>query len=590
MLLSSALANRTVRGDTVSPFRPRLTPLRSALQEKTEEPYHPVRIPIDPPKYADLLHTLLTSSLLPAIVFLTSRRGCDDAVDSFRSGRLPDLSAAQQSRMESLIDEFGEEAAFIRNHRQYALLVRKGVAAHHAGQLPAWKHIVEKLMSNGLLRAVFATSTLAAGIDMPARSVVITASNLRTNEGHRDIKAFELAQMTGRAGRRGRDKVGFAIFIPGPFQDIHVIAEQLLRPPEPLESSFAANYTMVLNLLQQLTPEAARALVERSFRQFQNLKQIETLRPRVMQVKRLLEDDAALCPAGDRARTFAAYTADAHELSATRRHVKRLHRYLKRDDDAPLDAEQQDIIREEIAGAERAVTALEARIAAGACASCAELRRCPGRAAEMSRHAQEHERLSERLAAIENGLWGQFEDCVRVLQHYDYLTDDWRPTASGEWAAGLRVENTLFIAELIRLGFFDVGDARHLAALCGALAAEEREFPMYSNHRNEDYLRPLRRAKGVAHAVATVQERNHVYCPMYIDSDAARLLWAWADSRLEWDRLLELTEAIEGDVVRLILRTSDLLGQLSGLSESHPELATLARTAMRLIRRPPVED
>ncbi|HNC43518.1 MAG TPA: hypothetical protein PLU80_05105, partial [Acidobacteriota bacterium] len=169
-----------------------------------------MRIPLDPPKFTDLVQTLVRHALTPAIVFLPSRRACDDAVESFRSIRSVGLSSDQIDQIEAIIDSFGDEAPFLRKHRHYSLVFRKGVAAHHAGHLPAWKHLVEKLMSSGLLRAVFSSSTLAAGIDMPARSVVITASSLRSDDGHRDIKAFQLAQMTGRAGRRGRDKVGFA--------------------------------------------------------------------------------------------------------------------------------------------------------------------------------------------------------------------------------------------------------------------------------------------------------------------------------------------------------------------------------------------
>ncbi len=547
-----------------------------------------MRIPLDPPPYTDLLETLFQNRLTPVIVFLPSRRGCDEAVDSFRSGRLGDLPMDHQDRIEDLVDGFDDEAEFIRQHRQFSLMLKRGVAAHHAGQLPAWKHVVEKAMSAGLLRAVFATSTLAAGIDMPARSVVITASSQRSDEGHRDIKAFELAQMTGRAGRRGRDKVGFAVFIPGPFQDINVIVERLLSPPEPLESSFSANYTMVLNLLQQLSPEAARELVERSFRQFQNLKLVEKLRPRVARAKAVLDADAKDCPAGDRSKTFAAYQTITRELGSARKQVKRLRRFTA--ETIGFSPEAAELHLNDLERAQRALERYETNAGTFACSTCPQSRTCAPRAAEMTRQWEEYETLAKRLAAIENGLWDRFEDCVEVLRHYDYLTEDWRPTQLGEWAARLRVENTLFVAELLREGYFNVPDGRHLAALCGALAAEDREFPMSDDATREDYLRPLRKARGIAHAIATVQERHDIYCPMYIDYDAARLLWTWADGEHEWEALLERTEAVEGDVVRLILRTSDLLGQLSGLSDTHPELAIRARAAIRLIRRPPVED
>ncbi|MFQ3582355.1 MAG: hypothetical protein SNJ67_06260 [Chloracidobacterium sp.] len=542
-----------------------------------------MRLPFEPASFPDVLETLLQYDLTPAIIFLPSRRGCDEAVDSFRRMRLPDLSSDQQRRIASIVAEYPDEAGYVEQHRQFSLLLRKGIAAHHAGQLPAWKHVVERAMSAGALRAVFATSTLAAGIDMPARSVVITASSQRSDDGHRDIKAFELAQMTGRAGRRGRDRVGFAVFVPGPFQDMHVVAEKLLSPPEPVESAFDANYTMALNLLQQMSPQAARSLIERSFRHFQNRKLADRLRPRLDELKAICAADAEVCPAGDRARTFAAYRPVSREVAAARKQLRRWQsakRHLDLDDPA---------IRADYAAAVATVERLEAEAANFACFTCPHVTNCGPRAAELEETQRSYEQLAQRFSEIENGLWWRFQNCVAVLQHYGYLDQDWRPTADGRWAAQLRVDNTVFIGELIRASIFDVESPRHLAALCGAIAAEDREFPLHGDSRAE-YLRPLKKVRGIAYAIADVQARYANYCAMTIDYDAGRLLWTWADGQCAWETLLSLTEAVEGDIARLLLRTSDLLGQLAGLSASHPKLAEQARAAIYAIRRPPVED
>ncbi|OYT73387.1 MAG: hypothetical protein CFK52_02125 [Chloracidobacterium sp. CP2_5A] len=542
-----------------------------------------MRLPFEPASFPDVLDTLLQYDLTPAIIFLPSRRGCDEAVDSFRRMRLPDLPDDHQRRIAQIVAEYPDEAPYVEQHRQFPLLLRKGVAAHHAGQLPAWKHVVERAMAAGALRAVFATSTLAAGIDMPARSVVITASSQRSDDGHRDIKAFELAQMTGRAGRRGRDRVGFAIFVPGPFQDMRVIAEKLLSPPEPVESAFDANYTMALNLLQQMSPEAARSLIERSFRHFQNRKLADRLRPRLNEIKAILDADAKVCPAGDRARTFAAYRPVWRELSAARKQLRRWQNAKRQ-----LDLDDPDT-RADYAAAVATAQRLEAEAGSFACFTCPQVTNCAPRAAEMLETSQLYDQLAQRFSEIENGLWDRFKKCVAVLQRYDYLDHEWRPTADGKWAAQLRVDNAVFVGELIRAGIFDVESPRHLAALCGAIAAEDREFPLYDETRAE-YLRPLKRVRGIAYAIADVQARYENYCAMTIDYDAGRLLWAWADGQCAWESLLAMTEAVEGDVARLLLRTSDMLGQLAGLAASHPKLAEQARAAIYAIRRPPVED
>ncbi|MBX7218910.1 MAG: hypothetical protein K1Y36_03115 [Blastocatellia bacterium] len=547
-----------------------------------------MRIPTDPPRFTDLISTLQRHTLAPAIVFLTSRRACDEAVESFRGAHTADIGRERQQQIEAIIDRFDDEAPFIRQHRHYPMLVRKGVGAHHAGHLPAWKHVVEKTMAAGLLNAVFATSTLAAGIDMPARSVVITASSLRSDEGHRDIKSFELSQMTGRAGRRGKDKVGFAVFIPGPFQDMDVIREKLLLPPEPIESSFQANYTMVLNLLQVQTPEAARELVERSFRHFQNLKSADRSRARLERVKKLVADDAQSCPAGNRALTFPKYTELSRSAVRIQKSLRSLQKRKAKDSLVP-DPEWETVMAEGIATTQTELTAVQTKLATLPCETCSQVKQCGAAATENSKLQGELRSLEGRMHELENGLWSRFEDCVAILQHFDYLTESWQPTLQGTWAARLRVENTLFIAELLREGLFDVPTGRTLAAICGALAAEEREFPTVPG-KNEDFVKPLKQAMKIARHIAAIQEQHYVFCPMFIDPDAGRLLWAWADGKLEWPGLLDRTDASEGDIVRLILRTADLLSQLTGLSDTHPEVAARAREAMRLIRRAPVED
>ncbi len=159
-----------------------------------------------------------------------------------------------------------EQHPEIRGHRHWETIIRGGVASHHAGHIPAWKMVIEKLMSAGLLDAIFATATVAAGVDFPARTVVLTVADARTGSGWRQLNASELQQMTGRAGRRGRDNVGFVIAAPGLHQDPQRIAELLRARPDPLISQFRATYTTLLNLLDAFGNFAqVREIAERSF-------------------------------------------------------------------------------------------------------------------------------------------------------------------------------------------------------------------------------------------------------------------------------------------------------------------------------------
>lgn len=197
---------------------------------------------------AALLNALGSYRLLPAIVFLPTRRRCDQAASEAAFVRRDPSHERQQARRD-FVRSFVEQHPEVKGHRHWETIIRGGVASHHAGHIPAWKLVIEKLMSAGLLDAIFATATVAAGVDFPARTVVLTGADARTAKGWRSLTASELQQMTGRAGRRGRDKVGFIVAAPGLHQDPNKIAELLKSSPDPLVSQFRATYTTLLNLL-----------------------------------------------------------------------------------------------------------------------------------------------------------------------------------------------------------------------------------------------------------------------------------------------------------------------------------------------------
>lgn len=222
-----------------------------------------LRMPEMPP--AILLGALGDYNLLPAIVFMPTRRRCDQAASEtalMRRDGSDQRRGARRDFMRACVEEHPE----IRGHRHWDTIIGGGVASHHAGHIPAWKMVIEKLMSAGLLDAIFATATVAAGVDFPARTVVLTVADARTGSGWRQLSASELQQMTGRAGRRGRDNVGFVIAAPGLHQDPLRIAELLKASPDPLVSQFRATYTTLLNLLDAFGNFAqVREIAERSF-------------------------------------------------------------------------------------------------------------------------------------------------------------------------------------------------------------------------------------------------------------------------------------------------------------------------------------
>ena len=189
----------------------------------------------------ELVEILRQKNLTPAIVFLTSRRSCDEALDAFQRSSIS-LPQKRTEAIGSFLKGLAKDYPSIAEHPLIPMVQRYGVAAHHAGHLPSWKIAVEELMRKGFLDAVFATTTLAAGVDFPARTVVITQSSVRKAKDFSDLTIGEIQQLAGRGGRRGKDLVGFVVVTPSPYIDLHVLAKGLTGFPEPIESQFVISY------------------------------------------------------------------------------------------------------------------------------------------------------------------------------------------------------------------------------------------------------------------------------------------------------------------------------------------------------------
>ncbi|NOS79571.1 MAG: hypothetical protein HOP35_16695 [Nitrospira sp.] len=216
----------------------------------------------------DLIAALREKSLTPAIVFLTSRRACDEAMEAFDHAHTV-LPPVRQGAIAAALERVIAQYPSIAEHPLIPTVQRIGVAAHHAGHLPSWKIAIEELMRQGCLDAVFATTTLAAGVDFPARTVVITQSSIRKARDFMDLTIGEVQQIAGRAGRRGKDYVGFAVVTPSPYIDLDVLTKGFTGNPEAIDSQFTISYPMVLNLLKAHPHEQIQAILAKSFAQFQ---------------------------------------------------------------------------------------------------------------------------------------------------------------------------------------------------------------------------------------------------------------------------------------------------------------------------------
>ncbi len=296
------------------------------------------------PSRVDVLDQLDGAGLLPAIVFIFSRVGCDAAVQQcLRSGiRLttPEERDEIHAFVEEACADLPDDDRHVLGYHDFLDGLTRGVAAHHAGMLPAFKQCVEQLFVRGLCKAVFATETLALGINMPARTVVLEKLSKWNGETHADITPGEYTQLTGRAGRRGLDVEGHAVVLWQQGMNPGEVAGLASTRTYPLRSSFRPSYNMAVNLVHQVGRERARELLEMSFAQFQADKAVVGLARQLTKSQDALQGyaDAARCDRGDfmeyaelRRRVSELEKGAARERKADRREevlasLARLHR------------------------------------------------------------------------------------------------------------------------------------------------------------------------------------------------------------------------------------------------------------------------
>ncbi|MFN8098361.1 MAG: DEAD/DEAH box helicase [Dermatophilaceae bacterium] len=264
----------------------------------------------------DVILALDRDGLLPAITFIFSRAGCEGAVQQLLSSGIRLISAEEGERNRRFVEErsagIADEDLGVLGYWDFTEAIARGFAAHHAGMLPTFREIVEELFTQGAIRAVFATETLALGINMPARTVVLEKLVKFNGEAHVDLSAGEYTQLTGRAGRRGIDIEGHALVLWRRGLDpVHVAGLASTRT-FPLRSSFKPSYNMAVNLVAQVGRERAVEILQTSFAQFQADRSVVGLvRTRHDQTEAMAGyAEAMTCHLGD----FREYAALRHEL------------------------------------------------------------------------------------------------------------------------------------------------------------------------------------------------------------------------------------------------------------------------------------
>jgi superfamily II RNA helicase len=416
-----------------------------------------------PPDYAGIIRVLERFNLLPAIFFLKSRAECDAAL-TCRTGLSPlKNNDAFADDLYDFLDRFPS----LGRHRQLRALRNAGLAAHHGGQLPAWKLLVEEMMNRGHLRVIFATTTIAAGVNFPARTIVLFNSDQFNGHDFAALSATEFRQMTGRAGRRGQDNIGFMLVVQGRFMDLGHIKEMLSAAPEDITSQLKNDFAMVLNLMLSQTPADVKKIFEKSLAAWQ----------------------------------------------------------------------QNKIDKKSTSAAER--------------------------------------------------LWKDFLLHLKFLHEEGFVDETGRLTEDGRWAARLRLDDPLLVAECLREDAFPVDNERLLASMVAVFAYDrDDEIHLSTGELPHKLMSVLRKMLVTVRPLSRRLQSAGFNTPqLYPSAGVAMYLWA---SGRSWDDVIKTTGIAEGDMATLVLRTGDNLRQIASLKETHPETAACAMRAREAILREPV--
>jgi superfamily II RNA helicase len=536
-------------------------------------------------KPSQLLEIMAQKDMLPAIVFTFSRAGCDQSLKETRDLQL--LSEVERQTIEQRIQDFLLQHPFLEGS-PYLTYLRNGMASHHAGLLPAVKLLVESLFQQGLIKAVFATETLAAGINMPARSTVITSISKRTGEGHRLLTASEFLQMSGRAGRRGMDDVGYVVVVGSPYRNPKDVAKLASAAPEPLSSQFTPTYGMVLNLLQKSSLPEAQYLIRKSFGQYTADKRLQPLEKELAQKTAELDHYIQFaCPAALTDAQFHQFLKLKGTLTEAHRAVQVVKKQIKKFGTTPELEAALAMQREERDGLKRQVGAI-------ACDTCQVIDAHIKNEANIRRLQKYLKSLNTVYAREQDLYWQQFMNLVRLLVAADYLSaenpDAPRPTRHGSLAGEIRAENEFYVAELIRHGVWQDVRPETLAAAVACIVSDSiKDADSTTFVASPDTLAVVAEMQKYAARVLNLQEEHSVHTPLHIHPLPSAIVEAWAN-QVPWGPLKEGTNLDEGTLVRLIRRTEDLLRQFSRIPDMPPGFAQVARLAFALIDRDPVRE
>jgi len=510
---------------------------------------------------SEVIEKLDREGLLPAITFIFSRNNCDAAVRQCLAAGIKLTNTDERKIIRSVISKnmknLAEEDLVVLGYYEWADALERGIAAHHAGLLPAFKVTVEELFQQGLVKAVFATETLALGINMPARTVVLEKLSKWNGEGHVAISPGEYTQLTGRAGRRGIDIEGNAVILWNNDLDSTSVGGLASTRTYPLKSSFKPTYNMSINLISQFGSSRARTSLESSLAQFQADKAVVGLAKQIRK-NEIARDDLfaqSKCDQGD----FVEY-------SSMRAGIKKLE----------TDSKRSKRKRHEI---EEEIGSIRKRMKNHACHGCPD-RENHSRIAERAQRLQrEIDGLQERINSRTNVIAKRFDRIKVILDKFGYINND-AIAQSGKMLAKIYGETDLLIAESIQAGVFNQLSATDLVAVISSCIYESRNEEGAKVPRGEvqNALAVISKIYGKIHEAESDLNLEPMRAPDF------GFCWAshkWASGH-SLTSILKGSDLTVGDFVRSMKQIIDLLRQLRSAA---PDLQVVIDQALGKIDR-----
>ena len=510
---------------------------------------------------AEIVEKLDREGLLPAITFIFSRNNCDAAVRQCLAAGLRLTNSQERSEIRLVIarnmKNLAEEDLVVLGYYEWADALERGIAAHHAGLLPAFKVTVEELFQRGLVKAVFATETLALGINMPARTVVLEKLSKWNGEGHVAVSPGEYTQLTGRAGRRGIDIEGNAVILWGNELDSTSVGGLASTRTYPLKSSFKPTYNMSINLISQFGSDRARTSLESSLAQFQADKAVVGLAKQIR--KNEIARDSLFIEA-------KCHLGDFIQYSQFRADIKKL------ESDSKKNKKKRVAIEEEIATIRREMKFHPSN-------SCPD-RENHSRVAERAQRLQrEIDGLTERINSRTNVIAKRFDRIKIILDKFGYINND-EIAKSGKMLAKIYGETDLLIAESIQSGVFANLSPSELVSVISSCIYESRNDEAAKVPRGEIQLAlaAITKIYGKIHDAESDLNLEPMRAPDF------GFCWPsqkWASGH-SLTSILKESDLTVGDFVRSMKQIIDLLRQLRSAA---PELQGVIDESLKKIDR-----